>query len=595
VLAALSSPRPARTPLGGASCAPDDVAGERSLCRGPDDVRVFEGDRLVWRRALPGTRDALFFERGGAVAVLVDERLHLLDGASGEPLAPPLPSRADNVLVRTGGRRGAVERWYGGFTWYRADSRVEVGDLCAGSALVAVALDAGDARWAASCADGALHLGALAGGARASYRTDLAPPSRSVAALAFVPGRDDLLAGTTRGLLTRVTPGVAGDRPLWSDGGSVREVIAAPDGRRAVATWDGSAPLVIDLVAGAPLGRLPGRGPYVVEWASDSALVAAGDERTRWDYAPVRPRALDVHDGVAAIATSLDGERVAVAHGAEVTLIDAALRRPLRGARWQDDLVKDVAFAPGSHDVIAFGFGRAAVARVAEAGDVSAIFPTETRLRRVAGLADGAVIGASYGRGFLLWRGEGPAVAIGDYTVNDLAASPDGHHLVALSRGDLLHATDPQRGGPIDRCGHEAAARAVTPLPEGSGMAVALPEEVVVRCAARGGPVYQTVRGADLVSVAAAGAWLAAGGRDGRVWLWRVGDAAPAAIFLDHRMRIDALAFDPGGAWLVAGDWRGHVAFFDTPRERRDGRADVAWGLAAERALGRVELEPSPR
>lgn len=590
VLAALSSPRPARTPLAGPPCAPNDVAGERSLCRQPDEVRVFDGARLLWRRLVPGNRDAVFFEGGGAVAVLADTRLTLLDGASSALLGAPRTVRVDDALVRTGGRLGAVQRWHEGFNWYRASGENAVSGLCVPNKLGAVALDQGEERYAALCTDGVLVLGALAGGSRLTFPTGLTPPERAITTLALIPGSDDLLVGTTRGLLARLTPGSGPFRSLWSDRGAVRAVLVAPDGRRAVATWDGSSPLVLDLTSGGSLGRLPDRGPYALAWPSETTLVAAGDARERWDYAAVIPRAIDFEDGITAVAVSSDGERVAVAHGANVTLVATRGHEPLRRLRWQEGLVKDLAFVPSTHTAVAYGFDTLTVARLDELADSTVPWHmAHSRVRRLAALADGALIAASYGPGFVLWTTPGLGRALGDTTVNDLAVSPDGHRLAALSDGDLLRATDVQRGGAIARCGREAGARAVAPMADGEAMVVALADAVVVRCGPGADVTYRATRGADLVSVATAGEWLAAGGRDGRVWLWRFGDPSPRAIFRDHQMRVDALAFDPAGAWLVAGDWNGHLAFFEAPRADADRavESEAAWGLTAEAALGR--------
>ena len=596
VLAALSSPRPARTLLPGPACAPEDIAGERSLCRSSNEVQVYEGARLLWSRSVPDTRAAVFFEEGAAVAVVAETGLMRLDSLTGLPLGAEVVFGTDSNLVRTGGRRGAVVRWHEGFRWYRAHSTLNVDKLCQPNALVAVALDATEERFAAFCGGGQVTLGALEGGSRTTFQTELAPPTRSVITLAFIPGSDDLLVGTVRGLLARITPNVEGYRQVWSASGAIREVLVAPDGRRAVVTWDGASPLVLDLASVASLGRLPDRGPFALMWASPTTLVAAGADRVRWDYAAVIPRAIDFQEGIAAVAVSSDGERVAVAHGANVAVLETRTRKTLNRARWQAGLVKDLAFLPGTHDVAAYGFETEAVARIDERGAVSTPWPTVNRMRRVAGLADGAVIGASYAPGYHLWEAEGAGHTFGDASVNDLIASPDGHHLAALSRGDLLRATDLQRGGALTVCGHEAAARAVAPFPDGRALAVLLPDTVIVRCGAGDDVTYRTTRGADLASVAASAAWIAAGGRDGKVWLWRVGQGAPVAIFHDHEMRVDALAFDPAGAWLVAADWSGHVAFFDTPRadEGRDAASEAAWGLTAEMALGRGGIAPDP-
>ena len=53
-------------------------------------------------------------------------------------------------------------------------------------------------------------------------------------------------------------------------------------------------------------------------------------------------------------------------------------------------------------------------------------------------------------------------------------------------------------------------------------------------------------------------------------------------------MRVGALVFDPGGSWLAAGDWSGHVAFFGTPELTPipAEAAEALWALPLAEAFG---------
>ncbi len=473
------------------------------------------------------------------------------------------------------------------------EGTAEVQNLCVAGEVVSAAVDANGERFAAFCRDGLLHLGSVAGGSEEPRATPLAAPHQSVLSVAFIPGGDDLLAGTTRGELVRIDTRSLSATRLWAATGAVRQLWVAPDGKRAAAMWDGASPLVLDLVANASLGRLPGVGPHAIEWLSHSEIAVARNVIERWDYAGVTPRAIDFADGITALTVSSDGRRVAAAHGSHVSVIDATSRARVATGRWQGELIKDFAYVPGGYDIVAHAFSDHDVVRLGADLTVGQRLTGPSRYRRVIALADGSVAVAVYGTSLLLMR-PGTTVAVpGVENVADLVASPDGRHVALLSQGTLWLAHDLHAGGKLMPCAEESTARALAVMPDGSAVAAAGPDGVTLRCVSKDvAPSYRARRGADLVSVAATDGWLAAGGRAGMVWLWRVGESEPVALFHDHQMRIDALVFDPAGRWLAAGDWGGHVAFFAVPGRDGDHRVEVeeAWGLTVDGALGRQEF-----
>ncbi len=92
--------------------------------------------------------------------------------------------------------------------------------------------------------------------------------------------------------------------------------------------------------------------------------------------------------------------------------------------------------------------------------------------------------------------------------------------------------------------------------------------------------------GTDVVAVAAAGGWLAGGGRDGTVILWRLGEAAPWAITREHERRAANVVTLAGGRGVAAGGWDGRLTFLAlegalaTPAE-----VEERWGLTLDEVL----------
>jgi hypothetical protein len=79
--------------------------------------------------------------------------------------------------------------------------------------------------------------------------------------------------------------------------------------------------------------------------------------------------------------------------------------------------------------------------------------------------------------------------------------------------------------------------------------------------------------------------WVAAGARDGTVYLWRERGEL-AARFDHHTERVFALAASEGGRTLVSGSWDGRVVRADLeavtmPRTAAPSRLNGRWGLAA--------------
>lgn len=586
VLAALSSPRPRRTLIADAPCAPVDVVGATLLCRTPTDVALWREGTLRWRSPAIGNHHAMLLDGGAAVLVIYRAAYQRLDAESGAPFAPPEPVLS-NLFRAAGDGRSAVGRAAGTLLRVRGreTTRVAVGG---GSDIGAAAIDASGERWAALLKSGELVLGRFGESSVRRLATAVGAPRLEGSVLAFVPGGDELVAGTTLGGLVRIATRDGSHVPFWSSRGNVRELLVSPDGKRLVASWDALSPLVIGLDDGVSLGRLPWRGRAAMRWAGATELITADHEIVRWDFAAVVARAVQVSTGIVAVSVSSDGTRLAIANGAEVAVVDSRTHARLGEARWQDQFVKDVAFVPGSHDLVAHGFGDARLAHIDARLALDHRFGAHSIWRRIAVLAGGAVLAARYKSGVELYRDrhDEPEL-VTPITMYDLVTSPDGHLVAALGDGQVFVGQDLETGGRLTPCASDVAALAVAVLPDG-GVVVASPDAVTERC----GPVtrrYDVPSDADLISVVASIRWVAAGDRDGTVWLWRTGVARPHAVFRDHQGRVPALALDPMGKWLAAGDWSGRLSFFDLSEDAGDQRgiAEAAWGLTLDLAFGR--------
>lgn len=97
------------------------------------------------------------------------------------------------------------------------------------------------------------------------------------------------------------------------------------------------------------------------------------------------------------------------------------------------------------------------------------------------------------------------------------------------------------------------------------------------------------------VAVSGEGRWVAAGSRDGAVFLWGADDPEPRARFLDHHERVPALAFSADGRWLASGSWDRTLRVRDlnvVDAPAGPLRADIArrYGMDLSEALGGVAL-----
>jgi len=295
-------------------------------------------------------------------------------------------------------------------------------------------------------------------------------------------------------------------------GGWVAELAWAPGGASLAAATDTGEVVALDVATG---GSLPvtdhAGGALCVAWAPGSVLASGG------------------RDGVIA----LDGVPARRADGGAGT---AGRRGP--GAPW----VERLSWRPDGR-LLAAAVGRRVELWTPEGVCVEVSEPFPATVACLGWHPKGTLCAAgSYG-GVRLLRASGARVAQRlDWTgsVLELAFSPDGRRLAHGNQDASVHFWDLRRSDELEMSGYATKVRELAWSPDGR--------------------------------------WLATGGGE-EVTLWDFhragGPAGSRPLQLDHDERVSALAFQPGGDVLAAGDRGGTVALW------RPGADDLPVGRAA--------------
>lgn len=478
-------------------------------------------------------------------------------------------------------------------------------DLCA--SMIRGAAVGRDEKWAVLCNDGAIVVGRFAAGDGLGrvpapqgerFETDLPEsPTPPLPSMITFEGPNRLLVGNDQGQLVRIdlaafVPGPAGQRVLPVGRGLVRDIVVAPDQSHAVVVLDGEAPSVIDLGRWASLGRLPNRRSTLhprVAFDSQGRFTLAHAEIERWDFRSAIPRNIEFPAGLSALAVSGDGRLLAAGCSSELVVIDVERRAVVATHRWQDDLVKAVALGPNAEVpvLVAAAIGRPAAVTFDPLRS-SAPLRADTYLKRLGVLDDGSAMAIDYEQQVLHLTADRPARAFRGIPGADLSVSPDGHRALVLATDHKLHrARDPHRGGDFTPLAIDLAASDVAIEDDGTSWSLS-PDGI------RGWKVDGAelppidMPGADLIALAAAAELIAAGSKDGTVYVWKKGVPTPWAIVRDHDMRADTLVIEPRGRWIASGAWDGKLSFLRRPDDVALTGLDAAerhWGVTLQDLL----------
>jgi WD40 repeat protein len=322
---------------------------------------------------------------------------------------------------------------------------------------------------------------------------------------------------------------LASGATLWSIDCPARSGALSADSRLLALGGVGEA-FLWDLDAGRLAATFAGHEGALsaLAFSPDGTMLAAGDERAirLWRVEPLVPTApLDLlrehADAVTDLAFAPDGATLASSSlDRTVRLWRMLDRAPLRALRGHARAVERVAFAPGG-------------AALASAGDDRAV-----RMWRVS---DGASLGALEGHTSpvqaLAFAPDGAALASGadDRTARVWQLPGGGARAIVALRAaaaDIAFGADGTLAA-LDRTGGLQRWRIDTqPYPLEDGRAANAP----------------------LSALAAApnGALLAAGGRDGSIWVWRPHDGALLYTIAGHAAPVSGLAFGPDSTTLVS-------------------------------------------
>lgn len=395
--------------------------------------------------------------------------------------------------------------------------------------------------------------------------------------LAVTP--DGPLVGTVTGWVTAWT---ADGRPRGRRrfGEDAVLGLAEDHGRVAVSTvgrvdvWDVAHDR---LLAGLPLGthRAAWRDRDVLRIVSDHA-----DDRRIPSAQRTEPVSLP--GGVAGLAVSPSGDRVAVATGDGTVSIVSLVDMHVRNAwRWQDQVAKDVAWSPdGRAIVVATVGGTEQRILDADTGEVLSRVPGLSG-PRVVWLPEGVLFAAYNPR--VLWWPYGRAQAeIAEVQLVDLET----HGGVTVALSGLRELFRLNAAGELEKVGADPQA----------GSIGVLAGDILIGSETRfrrlgNTPVDYPVSSAVLdIATAPDDSLVALGHLDGTATLWRPDGEAPIARLEGHTARVSTLAFTPDGTRLVTGSWDGTVrvwssAGLEEPAESLVTRLEAEWGRTLAEVL----------
>lgn len=603
VLAAIGPERPTLTPVADLPCAPVDVAQDLALCRDQDLLRVFDSRGLRFARQVDQLQGRFL---GSEALVANGGLIQVFDTSQGE-----LKATHPNPCASLHGMRleAAAPGELVAMTPHCATLITLAGldfvgfNLCREQVSMRALTRLDETRLIGACDDETVTLLTKSGGTweRRLIPAPLGTPAQPPVVTAMTGlGPDSALVGFGDGGLARLVlggNGVALSR-LPSQRGLVRAITLFASDTRAAVLADGSGPLILDLERDRALLRLP--RPHVgsaADVAGELALVGRrgeGGYLERWELSGLLPNGEPSPRGVNTVAARRDSPAFAFGDGPTLVVLDGERRRVAEHT-WQSSIIRTTAFAP-SGELFAHGLGSPELRRFDGAKELEAPHAPGVIMRRVAPLADGSLLVSAHIQQQFRVRQDRPAERVSAITVVDLAATVDGHDVVVLleggqvllgrdfaTRGELTPLFEAERALAVRVGGDRVFAL------ESDGVASWRIEASGVKADAR----FLAEPAADLVSLAHDHGRLAAGARDGAIWVWSTTTNEPAVeaelIIRIHEGRADGLAFGlgpwrrggPNAPVLFSGGWDKVAYWLDpAPTERQPGEVETVWGVA---------------
>jgi WD40 repeat protein len=321
--------------------------------------------------------------------------------------------------------------------------------------------------------------------------------------------------------------------------------------------------------------------------ADGCCLRVVGRRDTVWRMASDGvPARVAMPGGVSGLDVSPAGDRFAAGCGdgtvRVVSLRDGAIERDLK---WQDRVIKDVAWSPDGRE-LATVTSENAPQRVFDAATWSTAWAAGSLgSRRVGWTPTGELVVLPYAMGMLLFGPDHVGRPTGlDLGLWDLV---DGDRFVAV------HAAS----GPA--WAYAAGHLFALPGVEVAHLVAPLADDFLVVQSNRvnlrtvwGAPIgdWKTQGRATELSASPGGRLFAVGTAEGPIELFAVDRPEPLAVLRGHAAQVAALAWTADGEWLVSGSWDATVrtwwlADLETPAEQLRERAVAAWGWDLDQVL----------
>jgi WD40 repeat protein len=228
---------------------------------------------------------------------------------------------------------------------------------------------------------------------------------------------------------------------------------------------------------------------------------------------------------------SPDGQRIALGgHDGSVALHDSMTgtlhwRKMLFNQERGADLVGAMKWHPDGRRLIVGTYSGRVLTFASGEGEQTDLFQSGTAVLQLDVSPDGRWAGVPTDRGGqLVPLAGGPAVPLGSGSASVVRFFPGSEEVLVGESEGWLSAYDARTGlRALRYSGHDASATVVD------------------------------------VDVSHDGTWLASGGSDGRVIVWKRGRPKPSRVFNEAHNYISKVRFDPSGKYLFSGAWDAHV------------------------------------